>query len=376
MKTYIRLTFTSLTILAVIGFAASASQPQVNREIRLQKYSIEKALCKAVISWLSDANESAGVECDKLADSLLSLEEPGVRSYFIAAPIAWLRGKSEKAITVLEDAINKHRDEKAPTGIVLPVKIVARFWIATIAKQSGDTTKANNEYETTLTMLESNQKIQRLEDKGGLIMMCRLYLAEIESRHLKRNDKALLHLEVIRSIKKPTMQFGGGYNLYKDWAAYEHTVISKGKTQAIQELAGSREVLSAPLLALTQLTLSGIDGEPLAGSGKGMDIVTETLVSRTIERAVSPIDRGLARLGYGFDQQYKGNLEKAEKHYLALFEEDSFFSPVAGIYIAQCKKAQGKTAEADSILEQVRTKYRGYDSVVAEFKESWKKEPR
>jgi TolA-binding protein len=46
---------------------------------------------------------------------------------------------------------------------------------------------------------------------------------------------------------------------------------------------------------------------------------------------------------------------------------------VAGIFLAGCKKAQDKTAEADSILEQVKVKYPGYESLVAKLKESWNK---
>ncbi len=134
--------------------------------------------------------------------------------------------------------------------------------------------------------------------------------------------------------------------------------------------------MSAYLLAISHILLNGIAGEPLAGSTKGMNIVIEVLVDQTIKNSASRIDRDSARLGYGFDQQYKGNFAKAEKYYLSLLRNESFFSPIAGIYLAGCKKAKGKTVEADSILEQVRTKYPGYDSTVTELKESWDKKTR
>jgi len=374
MRTYIKLIFAGLVILAGSSFAASVNQQDPNtQDTRLQKYRIKRALGEKVMSWLSDANDSAAVECDRLADSLLSLEEPGVSSYFIAAQVANLREKRDKAISILENVIGRYPDEKAPIGIVLPVKIVGRFWIGTIARQSGDIAKAKNVYETILTMLESSANIQGLEDKGGMIMICNLHLAEIESLHMKRKDLALAKLKAIQQIKKPAGPLGAGYDIYKSWAAYQHTRISRGKTQATQELVAPPEMMSAPLLAATELLLNGIAGEPLAGSDKGMNIVTEILVNRAIKSPASPIDRSLARLGYGFDQQYKGNFAKAEKHYSAMFEEDSYFSPMAGLLLARCKKAQGKTAEAESVLEQVRAKYPGYDSAVTELKESWNK---
>jgi len=393
MKTCPKVIFAGLVILTGSSFANSTNEsPVANRDIELQKYRIKNALCENIISWLSNANESAEIECGKLADSLLCLEEPGVSSYFIAAQIAWLREKPEKAIAILEDVVSKEPNKKAPIGIV-PVKIVARFWIATLARQSGDITKAKNVYETLLTMLESPQKIEGLEDKGGVMMICNLYLAEIESLHFKRKDLALLRLEAIEQVKKPDGQLGAGYNIYKSWAAYLHTKLSKGVFQANQQLVWYPEMMSGPLLAVTHLDLSGITGDPLIGCGgsdRRINIVIDTIANRIVKNTTSPIDRSLVRLGYGFYYQEQGRFDRikknnpeiqkyyaeSEKHYSALFEEDSFFSPVAGLYLARLKKAQGKTVEAESMLESVKKKYPGFNSAVTELKESWEKQAR
>ncbi|GAI53495.1 unnamed protein product, partial [marine sediment metagenome] len=184
-------------------------------------------------------------------------------------------------------------------------------------------------------------------------MMCNLYLAEIESLHLKRKDLALARLEAVQQVKKPPGQLGAGYDIYKSWAAYQHTKLSKGSVQAVQGLVGHTEMMSAPLLAGTQLALTGITGAPLTGCcgpDKRQTIITWTLAEWAIRNAESPIDRSLARLAYGYYHQYKQNFTEAEKHYSTLFEEDSYFSPVAGLYLARCKKAQGKTVEAESVL--------------------------
>jgi tetratricopeptide (TPR) repeat protein len=217
-----------------------------------------------------------------------------------------------------------------------------------------------------------------------------LYLAEIDYFNLKRNDHAVTRLEAIERIKKPAGQLGAGYDIYKGWAAYLRTMISEGKAQARRQLLSYPEMMSANLMAGTHIHLTWMIGGPLSGCcvshDKRENIVITTLLDRDIRDMTSPIDRELARLQYGFYHQEKGRFAaaneddrragehygEADKHYSAVFEEDSYFSPVAGIYMAQCKKTQGKTAEADGILEEVRTKYPGYDAAVTKLKESWK----
>jgi hypothetical protein len=174
---------------------------------------------------------------------------------------------------------------------------------------------------------------------------------------------------------------------------YEHTRISKGKAQAAHELITYEEFAISPMVAGTQLKLCGISQvigyyrpEHLRAG-----IIGRALLDRFRNNTISPIDWSLVTLVYGFsylsEAQQAQHAQKeelrpeAQKYYLeaekycsALFDDDSFFSPVAGIHLAQCKKAQGKNADADNLLEQVRTKYPGYESSVTEFKESWKKE--
>lgn len=374
MKAHVKLICAGLLILAGAGFASGTNEsPVVNQDMSTMFF--RKALSEMVISWLTDGNDLAGAECDRLADSLLSLEEPDVSSYFIAAQVAWLREKPKKAIAILEDAIRKYPDERAP--IPSPVRIVGRFWIGTIARYSGDMAKAKNVYETLLTIIARPGYIEGLDDKGGVMMICNLYLAEIESLHLKRNDLALARLEAIERIKKPAGQLVVGYDIYKGWAAYEHIRITKGKSQATQQLIMYPEMDFALMRAAEgQLMLCGISGSLLAyyPLSDKRDVIERALFDRVIKSAVSPIDRSLARLIYGNAYQDKACFAEAEEYYSALFEEDSYFSPVAGLGLAQCKKAQDKTIEAESILEQVRIKYPGYDSAVTKLKESWEKE--
>ena len=94
---------------------------------------------------------------------------------------------------------------------------------------------------------------------------------------------------------------GAGYDMYKNWARYQHTKLSKGKTQAAQQMTMHPEMMSGCLLALTQLKLCGMTGNPLdySSSDKRINIVFDVLLNRIINNRAYPIDRQLAMLGYG-----------------------------------------------------------------------------
>jgi len=371
VRIYVKLIIPAIYILMNSSCMASTNQlKSVVSEQKQEEFTIEKDLGKAVISWLTDGNEPAALECDRLVDSLLSTQQPTARAYFIAAQIANLRQNYKKAMNVLELAIEKYPDEKAPIGINVPIKIVGRLWISNFAKQSGDIELAKKIYEDTLKILSGTKTTNGIKDKSGLIMICYLYLAELESEHLENNQQALTHLQMISDVNKPTDSSVTALNLYISWSTYKSTKIAGNKENSNLGLSQVSESMYAEILAVQHLILNGIAGEPLVGSRKGMNIVMDLLINRTIESESSLIDKDLACLGYGYDQQYKGNLDKAEQCYTQLFQNDSFFSPVAGLSLARVRKAQGKVAEANDVLDQVSKKYPGYESVVKQTRQS------
>lgn len=354
-----------------------------------QEWEIRRALSEKLIFWLSDANGLAGEECDRLVDSLLALPEPSIKAYFVAAQAAYIRGKPQKAILILEDLISKHPNKPAEV-MQIPVRVVARFWIGTIARHSGDMTKAKNIYQTILENLEG------LKGKTNLAMICNLYLAEIESKHMKRNDLAMERLEEIKQLERPAGHRGEQYEIYKNWAEYQYTRISKDKSQTTQKLVPYGEIQSAPMVAATQLNLCGmskITGDYRADykyrTLEG-DIITRTLFGRFRNNTISAVDWSLVTLVYGFGYESEGQRAQkeelhpeakkhyfeTEKYYSELFDDNSFFSPVAGLYLAQVKKAQGKVEGANRTLEQVKKKYPGYDSAVTKLRESWEKQKK
>jgi tetratricopeptide (TPR) repeat protein len=337
---------------------------------RKEEHNIERSLCEAVVSWLADANEAAGKECDRFADSLLSIKEPepSVKAYFTAAQVARLRGKQQKAISIIEDVITKHPYENAEM-MNYPVRIFGRFWIGAIARHGGDMTKAKDAYETILK--DINENLQSMEGKETLAMMCGLYLAEIESSQ-KRNDAALSRLEAVKQIKRPEGQWAAPYEMLVNWAAYQHSRISEGKKSAERLLVSYPESVDvAGVYPITIMALGGMVGEPLAGCGAGPGVSIERAniagyvsIKRVLENKNSEIDRDLARLTGGLECLMSKEFTGAEKYYSELFAEDSYFSPMAGIYLASCKIEQGNIAEGNAILDKVKAKYPGYESTV------------
>ncbi len=357
----------------LVGASSIVHAEQVSFRIseqKLREAKIERDLGKAVVSWLSGGNELAGDECDTLVDSLLGGEGPTLRAYFIAAQVASLRGRYQDAISALEIAIEKYPDDEAPIRLHISTGICARLWIANITRQSGDKARAQEAYEELLSMLGGTQTSEGIDNRSNLIMTCHLYLAETERELGQGNQKALSHLEAVEMSDKKDGVRGAGIGLRKSWAHYESTKLTKGRAVADSQLLPAANPASAYALAVHHLLLTGISGEPLVGSRKGMNIVMDTLIDRTVQRKVSRVDADLARLAYGYDQDRKGKPERAEKYLSSLFKDDSFFSPLAGISLARVKEAQSKADEAQEVLDQVQSKYPGYGPVVTQLRHS------
>jgi hypothetical protein len=331
-----------------------------------QERKIRADLSQAVNRWLSDANESAATECDILLDLLVGQEQPELSSYFMAAQVAHLRGRSEAAIALLEDAVLKYPERKAPV-ISFPVKLVGRFWMATIAKQSGDMATAKDTYEKLLDCLE---KLKGWEPRQALMMICNLYLFEIESEHLKNRDRALARLEKTQAIETPRAEWGRRYAIYRAWGSYLHASISKDRAQAVQHIVPEQEGFGGWILGHTHLCLVGITTQALAAYC-GRDQLACAVGRAGYDRAIqagSSIDRSLATLMYAHLYEKAANVATAQEYYSHLFEEESFLSPIGGMHVATLMQSEGKTAQAENILEAVKTRYPTYAAKVRDVK--------
>ena len=371
VRVQIRLLSAVILILAEVCFGNSKDLSGSNDWARrAQEYGLRKEIAKATAAWLRDQNEPGRLEADQLIDLLLEQDELSIESYFIAAQSANLCENYQKAISILQDVIEKHPEEKAP-GLDLPVKIVGRFWLATVAKQSRDIDKAKSIYESVL------KDMKTLEIKQGgksIAMICNLYLAEIESEQ-QNKDVALARL---RSVKQPKLPTQGEwvmlYNVYVDWATYE---INKRiqKEEAVAALRADKETMGVALMvAVHHVSLSGIDSGPLSDYilDETEEILLDAIYNRAIDNGASKIDKNLSRLVAGYLKARAKKYTEAEKYFFDLYEGSSYFSPIGGISLARCKSMQNEAAEADGILEQVRARYPGYDSAVTEVRKSWK----
>jgi tetratricopeptide (TPR) repeat protein len=359
MRTFIRLFYAVMVILAATSFGCSKNEAcRGSSEKSGRGFKMKRGL-----------DDALRVECDLLADSLLSREESSVDDSFAAAQFANVCERPEEAIRILEDAISKEGDKQVNLllGWHIPVKILGHLWIGTTAKQAGDIAKAKYAYETSLKKLEDMEIV----GEERLAAICHIYLAEIEAKYLKRQDRALRHLRAIGHIERPN---GKEIDLYENWAAYEHTRISEGKDHAAQQLSCSG--FERPLDLYIHLAVSGVMGElgEYVGPAK-QELFAKVIWDRAMVRTRGWGDTNMLRLAYGFNCEQTENFNEAEKHYSAVFEDESYFSPLGGIFLAGCKRRQGKIADAEEILEKVAAKHPGCESLVTKLFKKTKQDP-
>jgi tetratricopeptide (TPR) repeat protein len=370
MRVYLKLF--ALILCVIIGNSSVANESQFVTTIspeRQKEFLIERDLGKAVISWLADNNAPAALECDKLVDSLMAVREPTVRSYFIQSQVANLRQKPKDAISALEKAIEKYPNEMAP-DMLIPVRIIGRSWIGTIARYSGDWTQAQQMYESILN--EPNS----FEDKDIISIISNLYLAEIYSRQFKNNKEALSKLNSSKNIPKSNGQRARLYDFYNIWSQYKLNEISFGKEQALQKIdPNNTEFFSYYMWIVYPRQLVGIVTSPLdscCGSDRRKEEIARIIYDRILQSNISSIDESIVMFIYGFVYQQNKKYTEAEKYYSLLLNKETFLSPITGIYLAQCKMSQNKNDEANKIMDQVLKKYPGYESAVTLVRNSWK----
>jgi tetratricopeptide (TPR) repeat protein len=347
---------------------------KAQREKRSGELNIVRALSSATVSWLKSGKSSDAEECDRLIDELLNQPEPRVEAYFVAAKVAELRNRPDKAISALQDVIRKHGDDKAP-HLNTPAKVMGNLWIGTLYRHSGNIAQARAIYEALLTDLKAIPNRSDDELSAYVLIICNLYLAEL-AEATKDTDMVLERLNNIEAIKEPSVTTKPGegqlflniFNIYKNWAGYQGKVKTMGKDQAVKQLTQDREEMGLmPLFALGWLKMTGITIEPQVGFyDDDARIMLDTSLERVIQDNVSDIDRALARLALGNLLVRSSEFSKAERYYSNVLESDCYFSPVAGIHLALCQTEQGKTKDAEMTLEKVNKKYPGCKAAVDE----------
>jgi hypothetical protein len=305
---------------------------------------------------------------------MLAEGKNAIVSSLIVAKMEWLLNRPAKAISILEDLIQKHGEENDGQSYIMPVGITANYWIGTIARQNGDAQRAKKAYEDVLACAARHPRDGAIGHEAEK-QFCYQYISEIEAVMLNENDAAIVTLTKIpkRPLRfkpgsKKAKQFqkenpGEELNWDADQAWIEHQIaILRGKSdEARVSLKGSEMKLGRDTIG----SLAGASfrsGIPLRPWINGYGKENQTLLVQALRLAVkssSPIDRSFALLALGSELQSDQPAE-AEKYYTELMESDSFYAPTGGIYLAALQRSLGKDKEANKTDEHVKERFPGY----------------
>lgn len=363
METWNRMWYCLACVLIVCTEAIAQSDLAASAPEAYEERTICRDLCGVMIDWLEDANATAGAECDRLIDELLSLKKPSVKAYLVAAQSANLRGHSERAISILKKVVAEHPNESADI-MHIPVKTLSYCWIATIARRSGSIGEARDAYAVAMESLNGT------EGAEGFTIAIALHRAEMESSQEGREKQAIEILKACDRIREPSGRSGLHCRFYKLWAAHKITEATLGATRAGEVLTmQAPEIMAAPSMAASQLCLSGLTDVPLSDYSvdRRVNIVGETLLNRVMSSGGNTIDASCARLVYATSCERQRETSHAVEQYSQLFAEKSFFSPIAGFNLMRLRSASEDKVEAGKILEKMRSRYPALNGVVSEF---------
>jgi len=352
-----------------------------NRTNILEDLRALEELGDAAAAWLTERGQANKAKVGELLEKLLA-DEPTAKVCFGTAQIAWLCGDPKRAIKILEDASAKYgsaTDRGSATGIVTPINVQANYWIGSIARRSGDRPRAIEAYETVVALCDALPS----ESWGPAPIMALMYLAEMDSasadtrsQAIDRLAKAIEIVDAYPAETKVKERGAQGLGFFRDWLEYERAVLKQGKMAASDQLTGHREYLDACMWAASELQSSGVLHEVKSSLRREQNSAVFYLapLERLIQEGKSPIDRTLARLAFAFGRLKEESFAEADQYSLAVFEEGSFFSPVGGLLLAYSKIKQGKSGEADEILERVKARFPGYAQTADELAKTWQQE--
>lgn len=296
-------------------------------------------------------------------------------SSLIVAKMDWLLSRPAKAISILEDLIQKHGEESDGQSYKMPVAITANYWIGTIARQNNDGLRAKKAYENVLACAARHPEDHAIGHEAEK-QYCYQYIAEVEAGLLNQKEAALTTL---MKIPKKLSRFEPGSEkakLFKllypgeemDWDAdqawIEHQVaILNGKPdEARKNLEGSLDTTGQKIGSMAAAAFRS--GIPLRPWINGYGEENRVLLIQGLRLAIkskSPIDRSFALLALGSELQSDHPVE-AEKYYTELLESDLFMAPEGGVYLVALQKNQGKIEEANQTCERIKKRFPQYAS--------------
>lgn len=337
-----------------------------DREKQSQEWALRRTMTDDFLAWERTGSDVDAAKCDNSITALLDSEPTDMRSYFCAAQFAFLREDDDGAISILERAIAMSPDAKSPMAN-LPVSIVGRLWIGTMQRYVDQAEQAVATYESLRQAVDPNSAEGRV-----VWAICSLYLSELAGPEKENDARSLAELDRIRAIKaKDAGRSYDSVDLYRSWASYKRNRRTQGPRNASTALEPSAG--PAPYVAIGHLRTCGLLPDDAALTGNQHRIIRGRLFDRICKNAPSAIDKSLFHLVLGFTNASEKDFAVSDTHFAALFEEDTFFSPVAGLLLAGTKRQRQKQSEADAVLDKIKSRYPGYADFVEKAKNKWKK---
>lgn len=353
MKPYIAvLILSACWVITGLPLGQCAAQDKGETE-RLDRVSADRKLLEPVVSSAVQSYR-AMAESRAAAQKIIQDYSDPVAARFIAAKIAWLSGRPSEAIAVLEGLVEKY-PESATREPGLPVIVSGNFWMATIARQYGDFTRAKRAYSDVERRVETDDKL------SSLVTLCYLYEAEIEYEAMGNKEAALDLLEKAKAVPLP-QALQGRYNIFPDLLDFQILRLTKGPEEARLSLKGNHpKTDDAVLLAIGTMQIEGMAANEVFHSDpRGQVILDEAALESATQCRTSPMDREMAQMVLGFSYQHSSDPQRAETCYRDLFAGDSFFAPEAGVCLAVFHKQQGNAEQAAKILAELKQRFPGY----------------
>lgn len=327
--------------------------------------SLREKMKSTFWTWANSDWPAHGLDCDAAIREFIESGPSEPRSYFLAAQIAFLRNQYDMAISILEFGIGKDPDAASPVG-QLSVATAGRLWIATIQRYAGDTAKAIETYDKLKTSLDPNRPEDVL-----VSAICSLYVWEMANTPKGGCKCRLEELEEIIAAK-PITSYGSSdpLRLYRQWATFFYVRETQGPKLASVVVPPLEPSI---LLAIGHLTVCGLHPAVLDPSGPHLQVLEKRLVKRVFESPGNGIDKELYRAMLGYLKVTEKNDAGAEEHFTALYQDENFLSPWAGLLLAETNRRLGKQAEAQTLIEQIKSRHPVYSTEIDKMKAKWNK---
>lgn len=334
-------------------------------EKRRREYSLRSNIVGAFVKWEQSRKSSDAAELDAILASIMDIDELGPVPFFYGAQLAYVRGNTHLAISLLNQAIHLYADEKAPETI-LPVKVHGRLWIANMQRQTGDGGGAIETYE----MLRKQLDLQK-PDQTLALAISWLNTAQIAAERSsdadffnKATDSLLAITEAPDEGAKDCLDF------FQRWALYQRTKKAEGKRAAATAMAAPRSI--SPFIGFGYLNVNGMDPS-YRFPEEQQTLIWKLLMAKIDKMPAGDFDKGIMRWTRGCSYWMNKDYARSDIELKSLLDEDTFFSPLAGLMLAESHRQRQKDSDADTLLSTIAAKYPGYAEAVEKKRNEWRK---